>query len=288
MRLFDPIRATPLGAFAKLLFFSIAAVDIGIVGFPKCGNTWYSALIRNLLIDAYRIEKERMDRLFVSDNGPWPFTMLPRDVKRIYQSHCMPFPFESGIRGTKEELSALSNIPVVVLIREPKDALVSYFMHLAYREGREIGALDDFVHSPIFGIPKFVTYYNLISEYRNATNAPTQIRRYEDLWSNTPAALTEDCKFMGIEEISPELLGRVVDACGFENMRKMETATAQQAAIIPGLFQSENRHPQAYKVRKGGIGNWQEHISKECAEEVDAYVKRHLDPRFHITDRVNA
>jgi hypothetical protein len=282
MRIFDPIRATPLGALIKTAFMKVAGVDAAIVGFPKCGNTWYSALIRHLLIERYGLDCSKMGRLFVSDLGLWPFFKLPHVVPRIYQSHCMPFPSETELRGMKESLAALSDVPMVILIREHKDALVSYFMHLAYRDpgAPYSGSIADFVRSPIFGVEKFVKYYNSLIECRMAGQAPTILRSYEDLWFDAPGALDEDCRFFGIDGVRRDLLLRIVDACSFQNMRKMELTATQETTAVPGLFRSHNEHLHAFKVRKGGVGNWRENLSLEDAAYLDAYVNSHLSLKY--------
>jgi hypothetical protein len=276
--LFDPIRATPLGAGIKTIFMKIASVDIAIAGFPKCGNTWYSALLRHLLVERYGLDRSQMNRLFVSDLGAWPFGQLPRSVPRIYKSHCMPYPFEAALRGTKEMLVSFSDIPMIIQVRDPKDALVSYYMHSIYRD-RSVhfsGDISSFIRSPVFGIRKFVDYYNTLMDFRTAARAQTIIRSYEDLWLDPPRALGEDCKFIGIDGLDDDLLTRVVDACSLQNMRKLEQAATLGTAALPGLFRSQNEHSEAFKVRKGGTGNWKEHLTAEDAAYVDEYMNAHL------------
>jgi hypothetical protein len=282
VRLFDPLRTTRLGAGIKTAFMKFASVDVAIVGFPKCGNTWYSALLRHLFIEKYGLDRSRMNKLFISDFGAWPFGQLPRSVPRIYKGHCMPYPFEAGLRGTKEILVALSDLPMIIQVRDPKDALVSYYMHSVYRDrpAHYSGDISSFIRCPEFGIGKFVDYYNTLLEYRAAAKAPTVVRSYETLWSNPARELGEDCKFIGIDGVDGDLLKRVVDACSIQNMRKLELSATLETAAIPGLFRSDNEHPDAFKVRKGGVGNWKEHLPAEDAAYLDGFVKSHLRPEY--------
>jgi hypothetical protein len=276
MRLFDPIRATQFGAGIKTAFMKIAGVDVAIVGFPKCGNTWYSALIRHLLIERFDLDRSKMGTFFVSDRGAWPFPNLPRAVPRIYQSHCMPYPMEIGLRGTRESLSALSNIPMIILRREHKDAMVSYFMHRSYRGTVYSGSISDFIRSPIFGIEKFVAYYNTVFECRSEAKATTVVRTYEDLWEDPLSALKEDCRFIGIEGVGDVQLQRVIDSCSFQNMRNMELSATPETSVVPGLYRAAHEHDQAFKVRKGGVGNWTERLCEHDAAYLDAFVNSHL------------
>ena len=43
---------------------------------------------------------------------------------------------------------------------------------------------------------------------------------------------------------------------------------------------SEGAAPHATFVRKGGSGNWREHLTPEVGAAIDAYVAAHLDPLF--------
>jgi hypothetical protein len=282
VKLFDPIRATRLGARIKTIFMKIASVDVAIVGFPKCGNTWYSALLRTLLIERYGLDRSRMNRLFVSDLGAWPFGQMPHSAPRIYKSHCMPYPFEAGLRGTKEILVAFLDIPMIIQVRDPKDALVSYYMHSVYRDRlvHFSGDTSEFIRSPVFGIGKFVDYYNTVMDFRAKARAPTVIRSYEDLWSDPPRALGEDCEFIGIDGLNDDVLTRVADACSLQNMRKLELAATAETAPMPGLFRSDNKHTDAFKVRKGGVGNWKEYLTAEDAAYIDKYMNDHLRPEY--------
>jgi hypothetical protein len=63
-------------------------------------------------------------------------------------------------------------------------------------------------------------------------------------------------------------------------MRKMELTATQETTAVPGLFRSHNGHLNAFKVRKGGVGNWKENLSLEDAAYLDAYVKSHISLEY--------
>jgi hypothetical protein len=252
---------------------------VAIIGYPKCGNTWYSALLRHLLMERYGLPRERLRTLFVSDLGRWPLLCLPREVPRLYHSHCLPFPREIGLRGVREWLESFADTPMIILIRDCKDVLVSYFMHEVYRAARPrfSGSVAEFVRSPVFGVEKFVDYYNLLAEIRRAAQAPTAIVRYKDYWFDPIRSLERNARWIGIDGVTRQQLERVVAQCSLEPMRRMEREATQETAMIPGLFRSHNDRPEAYKVRKGGVGNWCDHLSADVAASIDRYVEDHLD-----------
>lgn len=266
-------------------------VDVAIVGYPKCGNTWFSALVRHLLVAHYGLAPERMRRLFVSDLGllPMPLLRVPRRVPRLYHSHCLPYPREKGLRGMRDCLAPFRNTPMIVLIRDCKDALTSYYMHEVYRarKPRFAGSVAEFMRSPVYGVEKFVAYYNLLAKFRRGSNAPTFVTRYETMWSEPETTLRENAEFVGIENVPAKRLSWAVAQCSIENMRRMERAATQATAMVPSLFRAKSAAPEAYKARKGGIGNWRGHISNEVAAEIDRYVAKHMDPFFHQRAKVS-
>lgn len=259
-------------------------VDFPIVGFPKCGNTWYSALLRNLLVAHCGLPSERMRRLFLSDVGGSPLSIfqIPREVPRLYHSHCLPYPRQVGLHGMRESIVPFECKPMVVLIRDAKDTLTSYYFHQAFRTriNRFTGSVDEFVRSSVYGIEKFTSYYNLLAEIRLASKVPTLITRYEDLWRQPKATLRRNLEFMSIKNVPEDLLDRAIESCTIDNMRRLERAASQETALVPGLFKSHNDRPEALKVRKGGIGNWRDCLSEELAVEIDRYLAKNLNPLF--------
>jgi hypothetical protein len=111
-------------------------VDFAIVGFPKCGNTWYSALLRHLFVARCGLPQDKMGKLFLSDSDTAIF-QIPPGLPRLYQTHCLPYPREAGLRGVRESIAPFKNKPMVVLIRDAKDVLTSYYFHQKFRTGRK-------------------------------------------------------------------------------------------------------------------------------------------------------
>jgi Sulfotransferase domain len=259
-------------------------VDFPIVGFPKTGNTWYGALLRNVLVAHYGLPPETMKLLFVSDVGGSPSSILkiPKGIPRLYHSHCLPYPRQTGLSGMRESLAPFRHKPMVILFREAKDTLTSYYFHEAFRTriNRFTGSAEEFVRSPVYGIEKFVSYYNLLAETRLDSNAPTLTTHYEDLWRQPKTTLRKGLQFMGINNVSEGTLARAIGSCTIDNMRKMERVASQETALVPGLFKSHDDRPEALKARKGGIGNWRDCVTEELAAETDRYLAKNLNPLF--------
>jgi hypothetical protein len=260
------------------------SVDVAISGFPKCGNTWYGAMLRQVIVDRFGVTGVPLSRLFVSDLGPLPLPLLrlPAGIPRVYHGHFMPFPDRTDLTGIRESLAPFDDKPMIVLIRDCKDVLVSYYMMEVKLFGRADAARDiaEFVLGSAYGVQKFVGYYNVIAESRRGGKAPTLVTSYEALWHDPAAIIERDAAFIGAGGLAHEAFARIAQQYSFANMRRMELAATAETAIVPGLHRIADAPPDAAFVRRGGSGNWREHLTPQIAAQIDDYVAAHIDPLF--------
>ncbi len=257
--------------------------DVAISGFPKCGNTWYGVMLRHLIVERFGLTDVPFNRLFVSDLGPIPLALrLPRGIPRLYHSHFMPFPERRDLAGVRESLAPFADKPMIVLIRDCKDVLVSYHVMEVRRFGHSDAPRDAaaFVFDGAYGVEKFVGYYNVIAEMRRRSAARTIVTSYEALLRDPVGILARDAAFIGADGLEREALARIVETYSFANMRRMELAATAATALVPGLHRIDGAPPDANFVRKGGSGNWRDSLSTEIGEQIDDYVARHLEPEF--------
>ncbi len=258
-----------------------------VASFPKTGNTWLSAMLRHLIVDAYHLPPAKMRKLFVSDHRPSEFWRIPFGIPLIYHSHFMTTAegAQPGLGDMLEILAPFRRTPMVILFRDIKDVLVSYYMEVVYREpqARFSGTVDEFARSETFGAKKFVAYYNALAGFRRH-GGPTLIVRYETLYAHTVDTLRRTALFLGIRGLTDAMLKRAVEQCSIENMRRLELSSTPETAIMPDLhLPPRGDRPEARRARIGGSGNWREHLSAETAAWADDYVKHHLDPFYRET-----
>jgi hypothetical protein len=113
-----------------------------------------------------------------------------------------------------------------------------------------------------------------------SSSAPTLITRYEELWRHCGSVMLKNLEFMGITDVSEEMVVDAAALCSIEKMRIMELASTSENALVPGLFKVANDQPEAMKVRKGGIGNWRDCLSDGVAAEIDRQLESKLNPFF--------
>ena len=256
-----------------------------IIGWPKCGNTWLSALLRFSILKAYHLPEERLPGLFTTDFGGFSVFRIPA-YATIAHTHALPNPRSPSLSGVADSLHAFDDKDVIVLIRDFRDMIVSSYMHEVYRapQARFAGDPDRFAEDPAYGLPRIVGYYDLIADIRAEQSGSTKLVQYEDLWQDTKSTLADILLFLRID-FDEEGLQFAISNASFSNMRAMESAATQSSAKIPGLFRSVNDGENARKVRRGGVGNWREDLSPETGGRLFEAYNKTLATLSRVADR---
>jgi len=254
--------------------------DAAMGGYLKCGNTWLSASLRHAMVGHYRLPREAMPKLFVSDYRLVGSAWLPKGRPRIFHDHFLPHQGEAGLRDVAETLRLVHRLPLIILIRDLKDLLVSHYMFEAFRRELYDGTLEQFVRSPEYGAEKVLAYYKCVADARRASPASTLVIRYEDMWNDAEGILARALNFIGIANVANDTIQKAVAASSFDNMRKLESAGTRATVLVPNLFRTARDRPEAWHVRTGGTGNWREHLDVETAAWINALQDQELDPFF--------
>ncbi|MGO9787216.1 MAG: sulfotransferase domain-containing protein [Stellaceae bacterium] len=255
-----------------------------IASYPKCGYTWLSSMLRQLIVDTYHLPPEKLSKVFVQDHRPSQVFNVPFGIPLIYHNHFIEkSPATPDLGNMLEILAPFRRTPMLIVFRDVKDVLVSYYMEAVFREAvpHFHGTVDEFARSDAYGVKKFVLYHNALAAFRRDSSAPTLIVRYEDLWSDTARTLKRSAEFLGIRGCNDPDVRRAVELWSLDNMQRMEDAAATpETALVPDLHRPPGNAAQGRRVRVGGSGNWRKHLSPDVAAWADDYVRRHLDPFF--------
>lgn len=251
-------------------------VDVVIAAFPKTGSTWLQTMIRKMLAEHCNLGDEEIPHLFVGSLGR--LHKVPPGIPHIYVTHNMPNFNEESYEFMTVDNAKFRGKKVILLVREPKDTLVSLYFHNRYRTVPPVynDDINAMVHDDVYGIGKYIKFYQSWVDDSRLCKGFLLVR-YEDLRADPELSLRGICEFIGLEGVSEDTIRRVVAFSSFENMRKYEEKNSRH---LPGLNRSENLLPEAFKVRDGTVGGYKKHLSQESIQFIDQCIEEGLPPMY--------
>jgi hypothetical protein len=190
--------------------------DVYIVSYPKSGNTWLRFLIANAIKVKYDVDREvtfftiqdiipGIAKLrMIKDTGPFEIAGLPRIITS--HSHFNPY------MGR-----------VILLVRDPRDVLLSHFYHSRkYGAISESLTLDQFIRTSNFGVQNWNSHTSNWMDYKNYSSGQiVRIFKYEDLKTDTANELKKIMNLIGLS-LSDAQLTEAIQLSSFENMAASE------------------------------------------------------------------
>ena len=253
----------------------LAGADAYVISIPKSGRTW----VRTFL-SAYFSELSGSE--FVLD----PPLDLARGIPRVVFTHDL---FENRTKGSRWDKlrgkylvpsQQLSSAKIILLARDPRDTIVSFHAHLTRRapdapaDVRQM-SLEELLRDSRFGIDAMVKAMNeWISEL--GANRKFALVRYEALRQNQVTEFRRLLQFLTTAQPDEKVFAHAISFADFENMKKLEAAGAFSSDI---LQPTDRDDPESYKVRRGKVGGFRDHLSGEDLQLADAAIQK-LDPRF--------
>jgi hypothetical protein len=177
--------------------------DIFIVAYPKSGITWLQNMVAAAI---FGLDPEHTPDALVQDLVP--------DVhyKPFYKRYRTPTFFKT------HHLPRPDYRRVVYLLRDGRDAMVSYWHHLQALSGRRIDLAAMLSAGELFPCP----WHDHVEQWTaNPHDADMITIRYEDLKADPVTALVRLCDFAG-ESRDRSVLASVAEKCSFEAMRARE------------------------------------------------------------------
>lgn len=252
---------------AFLEWYRATSVDVYVISYPKVGRTW----LRVMLGHAFALHTGRAD--VVQAHGQYltlPHPELPL-VKFVHEDS----PYSKTPAQLRRDKRAFCHSRVILLTRDPRDAIVSNYFSAAKRLRSYAGDLGSFIRSERGGIETFVTYHNIWAASRDVP-AAFLLLRYEDLHRDPARELRRVLDFCGLGGVRQEIVATSVEYGKFENMRSRE-ANLEGAAprFRPGVASD----PESFKSRRGKVGAFGEYMSAGDVAFVEEHV-RNLSPIY--------
>ena len=243
-----------------------------LLSYPKCGRTWLHFMLGHYALAGRSGNPLALPQITLRD------PTLP-NVAVLHDD----FPHLKPHDDLETDKTIYRERKVVLLVRDPRDVLVSNYFQFTRRGDRELardsaftGSLSEFIRHPIGGLRSIVAFYNIWARNRQVPKR-FLLLTYEALHRDTPRALKIVLDFLDFPERGPAALADAIEAGGFENMQRLEREAALQS---PALGSKIANDPEALKARRGKVGGYRDYLSDEDIGYINAYLGQHLD-RFY-------
>jgi len=166
------------------------------------------------------------------------------------------------------------NRRILLLIRDPRDTVVSFYFQ-ATRRGRFFsGPFEDFLRDPRFGIER-IMQFNLLWLRERRRFAAFTLLSYEELHADPCAALRKAAEFLSGRELPEADIQRAVQLSSFDAMRSLESSGAGAAKWGVRLRPGDAADPESFKTRRGVVGGWRDYFTDADEAHVAGLFERH-------------
>ncbi|WP_313804077.1 sulfotransferase domain-containing protein [Sphingobium sp.] len=251
------------------LRLAAARADAFLVSYPKSGRTWL-----RYLLSCYFAESARLG--FEPDLTS-TFRVLPnfdRDPVRGIDAFvgrtgdaALPLILVSHL-PYRERL--FLNRPVLFLIRDPRDVIVSAYFHATRHKKSFAGDMAAFLDEPKYGLAALTGYLN--SWAAGLAGRPHHLISYEHMLGQPMPTIAGILSFLGVKA-EGDVLARAVAAAQFDRMRDKE-----RDGGIPG-HDYDRQDDQSLRMRSGKAGTFGQWMSPGQADLVLDRCRAELSPR---------
>lgn len=223
-----------------------------VLSYPKSGRTWLRVMIGRVFVHHYGLSE---DQIFDEKTMALAAGLPPIDFSHDETSNSEGRHMDELTR----KKNSYAGKHVLLLVRDPRDVVVSCFFQATRRKSRYEGDIHEFIRSETHGINKIIRYFQ-IWEANQSLPASFTLLKYEDMHNDSQTSLRSALNFMGAEDVPDELIQEAIEFSSFEKMKEMERSNSlKNKKLRPG----DKNDPESFKVRKGKIGGYEEYLDDD-------------------------
>ncbi|MGH7767187.1 MAG: sulfotransferase domain-containing protein [Candidatus Binatia bacterium] len=249
----------------------LSKADAFVVSVPKSGRTWLRVFLYAYFCRSVNREFTISNRKLAGTGVPriefthdlWSYATVARWRYRLLGKDIIP-------------LRASQTKPILLLVRDPRDVIVSFFFQITKRgRGSYCGDMSGAIRHPRFGVNSMVDVMNAwLTEWNQRKDF--KFLRYEDCKRDTEAAFRGVLGFLGVDEVDEASFRHGLQYSSFENMKRMESQQQFKNKILSAANVND---PDSYKVRRAVVGGYRDYVAPDDIGYLDDALNR-LDERF--------
>ncbi|MEQ2311603.1 Sulfotransferase 6B1 [Ameca splendens] len=230
--------------------------DIMLVAYPKCGFNWMVGVMKKIIAEATQMKNESKMPPLIEFFGPEVLkAMNEAPSPRFLGTHLHPDNMPASFNKKKTKM--------VVVFRNPKDTLVSYY-HFCNNNPvlPSVESWDSFFSQFMKGDVAWGSYFDHALAWNKKMDDPNvMVVTYEDLKQDLSAGIHQISSFIGFS-LTENQVQQIAGASTFSAMK--ESSVNSHGNIGNVIF------------RKGEVGDWKNHFTPEQSREMDDAFNKHL------------
>lgn len=240
--------------------------DCHLLSYPKSGRTWLRAMLGTAL--ERHLSLSNWDPIELESLTPTP------GHPRIRVSHDGSPHLTTSAWVERLKLRYFRR-KVILLVRDPRDVVVSMYFQRVHREKIFQGGMTAFIRQPVGGIDCIVQYLNA---WERCRSIPSEllIMKYSELMRTPAEGLTQALNFLGYFP-DPCVVQQAVEVCAFDQMKRLESE-----GKLGGYRFSSGQDEAAHKVRRGVVGGYRDYVEAADLRYLEERMKR-LHPFWNYT-----
>ena len=234
-----------------------------LVSYPKSGRTWIRFILGKIVCLKHNLSDGNILKTnFLSSKEPG----IVLNDNYTHEDSMLSGSKQLNRFQLQKDKSRYNYSNVILLIRDPRDVVVSFYYHYCFRSKYKFeGEIKDFILNDSLGIGKTVDYYNIWYDSFFKPNK-TLLVKYEDLHKNTSFIVKSIVGFLGIKDVSDGLIKEAIDFCSFDNMKRFEQDNSFGRRYLRRIDKNDIR---TYKIREGKLSGYLEHVKPEDISFLD-------------------